>query len=916
MLRAITSNQVQSSSGALVVLAGCCTLAMAPVAAQDADPLGGQLEEVVVTGSLLKRAAGDVAQPLTTLTAEDLLAAGATNPEQILREIPQNQALNISNTNLGGGTAGGAYANLRALGSARTLVLLNGKRIVNDPFQTIGVDLITVPTALIERVEVLTDGGSATYGTDAIAGVVNFITAKETAGFKVSGTASVPEASGGGETYLASASGGVGSLTEDGWNVYAGATWRKVTELPHVARDFSRTSYLPERGLNRLNGTTFPANYSQPASGINAVNPTNPGCQPPFSLFGDGLFGPRSCGYDQLALADIITPQEQWSVMSRGSLRFGATHTASLEYVRAENELSSVVSPQGANNLTMTAANPFYPGRGITPGVAGLNPALPITFGFRTEEMGKRENLFEGYTDRALAKLEGKLGGWDYQLSALLSTSEVSVVFVNGYPDEFRLRDGFSGANGAPFLNPFGPQTPEGAQYLRDIEVLGEAQRAQSDLTMYGLQLNRELFRLPAGPVLLAVALEYKDDTADFISNEAVTALIPSNFVSTNDISGARDAASIAVETSVPLFESLEVGLSIRYDDYSDFGDTTNPEFSVRYQPWTALTFRSSYGTGFRAPTLYDVFQPTTLAFTSGRVNDPVLCPGGVVNTAAGGIQIRDCQVTFPRLSGGNNELDAEKSTAFSGGVIVKPGAGFSLGLDYWDYEVRQTIGPLADQAIFADPVKYADLIVRCSQVPVADLSRYRGCALSGGDPIAYVDNRVRNQGDTRTSGFDASIEWALPWKGALGQFGIRYRGTYVREYEFQREEGGEFFSRAGQYLDTFPVMRYLHFLTFAWDRDSWSTSLTNRYTGGYTDCNAQCLVAPEFFNEVDANSLWDLSVIYRGLPHLTLAASVSNLLDEDPPFTNKNSGLSNAYDARFADARLRTYLLTLTYEF
>lgn len=916
---AFKTQQLRSAPGVFVALAGCYAFSIAPLAAQTPGtdtPAVDRLEEVVVTGSLLKRAVGDVAQPLTTLTAEDLVAAGATNPEQILREIPQNQALSVSNTNLASNTGGGSYANLRALGSARTLVLLNGKRVVNNPFQTIGVDLNTVPMALVERVEVLTDGGSATYGTDATAGVVNFITSKEITGLKISGTASTPEASGGGQTYLASVSGGLGSLAGDGWNVYAGATWRKAEELLQSRRDFSRTTFIPERGVNRLNGTTFPANYSQPASGINGVNPTSPDCAPPFSLHGDGLFGPRSCGYDQLAVANIVTPQEQWSVLGKGSLQLGERHTVSLEYVRAENEVLSAVSPQGVSNLTMTSANPFFPGQGITPGVAGLNPALPVIFNLRTEHLGRRESIFDGSTDRALAQLEGELAGWDYQLSALASSSEVSVIFTNGYPDELRLRDGLTGANGAPFLNPFGAQTEAGARYLQEIELLGEAQSAESDLELYSLQLNRDLFRLPAGPVALAVAFEYKDDSAAFFSNLAISSRTPSSFVNTVDIAGSRHAMSAAVETSIPVLNSLDVGLSVRYDDYSDFGDTTNPEFSVRYQPIDTLTFRASASTGFRAPTLYDVFQPTTLSFTNARFNDPVLCPGGVVNAAAGGIQIRDCQITFPRLIGGSRSLDAEESVAFSGGVIFTPLRGLSFGVDYWEYEVQQSLGPLADQAVFADPVKYADLLVRCSDVPAEELSRYRGCLVSGGDPIAYVDNRVQNQGDTRTSGFDGSVEWALPEAGSLGQFGIRYRGTYVQEYEFQREVGGPFFSRAGRYFDTFPVIRYLHFLTFSWERGSLSTSLTNRYTGGYTDCNAQCLIAPEFFNEVDANSLWDLSATYRGSPHLTISASITNLLDDDPPFTNKNSGLSSAYDARFADARLRSYLLTLTYEF
>lgn len=898
------------------VLAQAAALAAAH-AQQAADrPTTEVLQEVVVTGSLIKRAVGDVAQPVTTLQAEDLVASGATNAEQILQQIAQNQTLNVSNINLGADTGGGAYANLRALGSARTLVLLNGKRIVNSPFQTIGVDLNTLPTSLIERVEVLTDGGSATYGTDAIAGVMNFITAKERTGLTLSGTATLPEASGGGETYLASIGGGFGSLAADGWNVYAGGSWRKARELPQTARDFSRTGFLPERGLNRLNATTFPANYSQPASGITNVNPTSPACDPPFSLFGNGGFGPSSCAYDQLAHIALLTPQEQWSALGKVSVRLGEQHVASLEYVRAENEVFSIISPQGVNSLTMTSANPFYPGQGITPGAAGLNPALPIIFNVRTTELGERENTFEGYTDRALLQLEGEAAGWEYQLSTMTSSSEVEVVFTNGFPDELRLRDGFSGANGAPFLNPFGPQTPAGLQFLRDIEVVGEAQRAEGELRLHSLQLNRDLFDLPAGPLAVAIAFEYKEDEAEFHSNPEIAVRVPSQRVAARpDAFGSRDAASMAIETNVPLLESLEVGLALRYDDYSDFGDTTNPEFSVRYEPFDALVLRGSYSTGFRAPTLYDVFAPSSQQTTISRFNDPLLCPGGTANPAAGGVQFRDCNIQFDRLVGGNRDLEAEESQALSVGFVLRPLPGLSLGIDYWDYHLEQTISPLSEQAIFANPVKYADLIFRCSEVPVEQWPQYDACLVPGGDPIAYVKNVVDNLGDTKTSGFDGTAEWTGP-DVAFGRFGVRYRGTYVAKYEFQREPGGPFFSRAGRYFDTFPVIRYVHFLTFSWERGPWSAGLTHRYKSAYTDCNAQCQITPTFFNEVDADSIWDLSAAYRGFDQVTLSATIVNLLDEEPPFSNKNTGLSTGFDDRYADGRLRTYLLTATYKF
>ncbi len=899
------------------VLAQAAALAAAH-AQQAADrPTTEVLQEIVVTGSLIKRAVGDVAQPVTTLRAEDLIASGATNAEQIMQQIAQNQSLNVSNINIGANTGGGAYANLRALGSSRTLVLVNGKRVVNGPFQTIGVDLNTLPTALIERVEVLTDGGSATYGTDAIAGVMNFMTARELTGLDLSATASLPEASGGGEMYLVSAAGGFGSLDADGWNMYAGVSWREAHVLPNTARDFSTTGFVPERGVNRLNATGFPANYSQSASGISNVNPTNPACSPPFSLFGNGLFGPRSCGYDQLAHINMVTPQEQWSGLGKASVRIGERHTASVEYIRAENEVFSTISPQGISGLTMTSANPFYPGQGITPGTAGLNPALPIVFNVRTEPMGRRENTFEGFTDRAVLQLEGEVLGWDYQLSALDSSSEVDVIFTNGYPDEAMLRDGFAGANGAPFLNPFGPQTAAGAAYLEQIEVLGKVQHAEGELRQYGLQLNRDLVELPAGPLALAVAFEYKEDEAEFLTNAEVAARVPTVLAVRPDIFGSRHATSAAVETNIPLLESLEVGISVRYDDYSDFGDTTNPELSIRYEPFDALVLRGSYSTGFRAPTLYDVFQPNTEVSTVSRFNDPVLCPGGVPNTAAGGLAFRDCNIQTDRIIGGNRNLDAEESTAFSVGFVLRPLAGLSFGVDYWDYHLEQTISPLSEQAIFADPVKYADLFVRCSAVPVAERASHGACVIGGGgDPLAYIINTVENLGDTRTSGFDGTAEWTGP-DAAFGRFGARYRGTYVSKYEFQREPGGQFFSRAGRYFDQFPVIRYVHFLTLSWERGQWYAGLTHRYKSSYTDCNAQCLVTPEFFNEVDADSVFDLTGTWRKFDDkLLLSVTIQNLLDEEPPFSNKNVGVSANFDDRFADGRLRTYLLTASYKF
>lgn len=873
-----------------------------------------KLEEVVVTGSLLKKELGEVAQPITVMQAQDLVLAGATNPEQIMQQFPQNQPVAVSNTSIGRGTGAGAYANLRSLGSERTLVLVGGKRMVNSPYLSIGVDLNTVPTALVERVEVFPYGGSATYGTDAEAGVVNFITPKEFAGLNTSMTATTPEAAGGGQTYLASLSGGAGSLGSDGWNVYAGGTWRKATELLATDRSFSSTGYIPSRGINYTQSTADPVNYSQPAGTIDdLVNPANPQCVGKSMLYADGIFGPRSCAYDVAARLDLMIPQEQWSVLGKASLRLGENHTVSVEYVGSDNHLTNVVSPQQVGGLSMSANNPFFPGQGITPGVAGLDPTLPIRFRWRTEELGRRESDLRGYTDRALAELEGKLGAWDYQVYAMISTSTTNIYLDSGYPNELEIPDGLTGANGAPFLNPFGPQTPAGLQYLQSIQVIGKAQSATGDLKDYGAQVSRELFRLPGGPVALAAAIEYKTESASFTNNIAVTSLVPSTFADAQDIRGDRDSYSASIEMHLPVLEHLDVGLSGRYDHYSDFGSTTNPELSLRYEPVHWLTLRGGYSTSFRAPTLYDIFRPRTIGYTSDTYNDPVLCPGGVANSAAGGITERDCNTEFNLTSGGNPKLQAENSDAYSFGFLLRPLESLAIGLDYWNFRVTGTIGPLSEQAIFEDPAKYSSHYVRCSQVPAAELAHYESCTSGGtGDPIAYIDDTLLNLGDTKTSGFDLTASWSVAT--ALGRFGVEYRGTYVSQYEFQREPGGQFFSRAGQYFDDSTVMRYVHFLSASWQRGAWTAQLTHHYRSGYTDCNAQCDIDPQFFNNVAAYSVFDLSGIYQW-HNVMIAATIKNMFNKEPPFTNGSSGISTNWDDRYSDPLQRTYLLTVSWK-
>ena len=232
--------------GLLLAFGGSLALGALPAHAQDAQAT--QLDRVEITGSSIRRLAAEAALPVQVIKAEDLAKAGVTNAEQALAFVAANQSSTTTTTSVGSSTGGAAFANLRGLGDERTLVLVNGKRMVNNPYLAAAVDLNSLPFGAVERIEVLTDGASAIYGSDAIAGVINFITRKEYAGISASASGSWPEASGGGEQYTASITGGYGNLADQKFNIFGGISYSKQNALPATSRDFAKTAYIPDRG--------------------------------------------------------------------------------------------------------------------------------------------------------------------------------------------------------------------------------------------------------------------------------------------------------------------------------------------------------------------------------------------------------------------------------------------------------------------------------------------------------------------------------------------------------------------------------------------------------------------------------------------------------------------------------------------
>ena len=853
------------------------TVMAAPAFAQDAP-----MQRVEITGSSIKRIAAETATPLSTIKAEEFVKQGLTTAQEALSRIPSNQT-NMGSGNVIGGnssglpTGGMASADLRGLGGDKTLVLLNGRRLANHPYDTASVDLNMIPLSALDRVEVLRDGASAIYGTDAIGGVVNFITKRSVNVTTITAEAVRPRKEGADEERV-NLSTGFGNLGTDGWNVFGVLDWHRQEVLTSQQRAFSQTGVIPNRGLNGTSGTTFPGNYYDAATGI-ASNPGfASGCLPPFSV--PAATG-TTCRQDYTRQIDSLPGQEQIALFLRGSMKVGDGHLASIEYLRSQNDVQSRTAPPPQTGLVLPATSRFYPA-----GASGQ----PLSVSWRPVEAGQRTIDSKGEADRLVASMEGLMAGWDYKGGISHAISKSSEDFVGGYVQDASFAAGV--LNG--ILNPFGLQDAAGAAYLATTALRGQVQSAKVKSTALDFKASRDLMAMAGGQLAVAFGAEVRRETADFNVNQAIASQASSSGLSGSlPKSGDRNIQALFAELNVPMTKELEVQLAARFDRYSDVGNTTNPKIGVRYQPSPQFLLRGSASTGFRAPTLFEKNGPPSKNDTNDSYNDPILCPGGVPQPGAN--PLRDCNLQQFKLQGGNPNLRPEKSRSFSFGTVLAPVPQVTLALDYWNIHLKDKIAALPEQTIFGNYEKYKALFLRNPD----------------GSPFA-IENFLNNLGEVDTDGVDVSLTWRAP-KSTFGGLSLTMDGTWVHNYEYQNERGGEFIQNVGRYADMGAVFRWQHTATIAWNSGPWGATLSNSYKTGYTDQN---LVDAQYFNKVSSYSLWNVSGSYSGWKGLTLIAGIKNILDEEPPFTNQGTLFQKGYDARYTDPIGRALYVRASYAF
>jgi len=873
----------------LLIAFGGLVIAPGTVLAQDATTL----QRVEITGSSIKRVVDlDAALPVQVISAEDLRTTGVTSTEGAMARIAANQTLQGASQSVGAGTAGAAYANLRGIGTNKTLVLLNGRRVANFAFSSSSVDLNSIPFSAIDRIEVLLDGASAIYGTDAIGGVINFITKKNYQGFDATVNGEFPQKDGGDKKGF-QLSAGFGDLEKDGYNVFITGDVQKNEKITAIQRDFGSTGVIPDRGLVKTSGTSFPGNFSQ---GSLSGNPSLPGCAPPFSLYLPGVSS-KTCRFDYTAYIDLVPETETKTLMARGSVKLNANNVLSLEYMGTDNRNLTHVAPDPMTGLTMTPSSPFYPST-----YPGIDPTKNITAGWRMIPAGPRTGETVTDANRTVLSLEGSSGKWDYKGALFNAESTGTQSVVSGYLNKSIIAGGVK--NGT--LNPFGPADSSAMAIINSAQMAGDYQKAKGTTTGIDAGASTQFGSLSGGAMSAAIGAEFRKDKYSNDTNDDLVNNMPSLGASPYHVTGDRDIWAVSGEMLFPFTKELEMTLAARYDHYSDFGSTFNPKVALRYTPVKNVSFRGSYNTGFRAPSLDDIYGPQVISFTGNAYDDPVLCPGGTV--AAGGVESRDCGQQAQIQLGGNPALQPEKSKTLTFGVALEPAKNLTMSIDYWNIKLTDSINPFPEQAIFDDPAKYAARYHRCNTLSVAvqeTLDRCGGEWLNS-NAIGYVTGLTDNLGNVNTDGIDLAAGYGF--NSDYGRWNFSWNGTWVHKYEYQRNKDDVYLQNVGMYVDAGPVLRWAHTFGVNWKAGDFSTILNVNYKSGYTDENTG--VDPQYAGGVASYTLADLAVTYTGFKHTKLTLGVKNLFDTKPPFSNQGTTFQQGYDPRLTDPAGRAWVV------
>jgi len=717
---------------------------------------------VTVTGTRIKRAEAESATPMTVITAEDMANQGRLTVADALRNSTANSFGSLSEQS-GSSAQSQATVSLLGAGSDRTLILLDGKRLPGSPsLGGTAVNLNQIPVAMIERIEIMKDGGSAVYGSDAVAGVINIITKKDLDGLTIAGGMGRPGKKGADSeqfSVVGGITGGKGSVTFAFEHQSVDAIFDK--DRPYTASaqedlngDGVIQAYFETQGTSFYGATVYNPNTGLVQASPNCANLT--ANVPGFVgvLGGDAVFGPGGhtvCGY---AYADISANKAS---IKRNSMFVNASYEVNSD-VEFFSRMMLAHNRSFGRYAPPAAGFPFIPVGNINnPTNNDANPQ--DTFGwFRWYQLGPRDNNIDDYTQDYIGGFTGSFGEtaeWEmyyhYNHADNKSVGSTYLSFTGLYTNLY-LGEPFDSAAGLGALSATTLNEDRNifSQWFAGVgfdsgELAGGAISHYFGAEVYSIQYN---------------ALVDKQSEAGWIGGSAG-----------NSASRDRDVTAVFYEAFLPVIEDLEVHVAIRYDDYSDFGTELSPKVSVRYQASDNVMLRASWGQGFRAPTLQELSSAD--AFSAESAVDYFNCFNNL------GVSAANCpSQQFNTTVQSNENLGAETSEFINLGVVWSATDDLTLRMDYADLTVNNAIGYVSVQDLI-----YMDMLGVASPSPDVRLIR------NAGGSIDEAFTGSENGAGLNVVNLDLEADYAL--ETSFGKFNFRGQYSTILEYNTDLFFGG-----------------------------------------------------------------------------------------------------------------------------
>jgi len=909
----------------VVATSAFTVFSVAPAMAQQATGDSQQPIRVEVTGSNVRRADAETPSPVQVITGEDLKKSGYTSVSDALKNITANGQGTLSGSNSEAFAGGGNGVALRGLTVGATLVLIDGHRMAPYPLSDDGerqfVDITAIPFDAVDRIEVLKDGASAVYGSDAIAGVVNVILKKSYTGTSVTAEVGATQQGGGGTDHF-SILHGFGDLDADGIAGYFNIEYRQQNSI--------KADQRPGQPFTNQNWTGQGGNDLNPGA-VNQFTPT-PSTKNPYLINAANnsmAFYPGPCNATNFATpggcdfantwSELVTPSRNVNVLASVTKKLAGdwelNFKASIFESTGEQVLQAINPIYGSANTFPGSSFGGYTaingnGSSLPPAFqVGLVPSFTVPTNYPGNTTGgpayvygmipglaPESQQYDSKSYRLVADLNGTWGDWD--LKASLGFTRVATdVTYNNFVNYSALYAALNAPNGSP--NQFLLTGNNSPAVMRTIAPQFGAQDTD-ELDFLELHGTRELFKLSGGSLGMATGFEFVHKSLNApLATPVDNGTVGGTF--NPYVFGQQNDAAAYIEFVAPVLKSLEIDADARVDHYDTYGNSFTPKLSAKWTPIDAVAFRGSLSKGFRAPTSAENGN-AGLTFGLGQtIQDPLLCPNG---PTAKGAAVNQCGVQLGYLQLTNPALQPEKSNSVTLGTILEPVKGWSTTIDYYNIVIKNQIVTNAELAGF-QPTYIRG--VPTSQ-PISDGAGGTTIGTPAYGNILLADSTYVNANSTRTSGIELTSRYKFKLGEGLGSFTPSIDYSHMFKYELT--SGGITYQLAGTHGpsgisgDT-GNPRDRAQLSLAYDNGGLNVTTNLNWTGDYSiidpsgsenfhQCQSSLTTStlnfagfssgPSQYCEVKSFLDTDLNVTYKVNKSWTVKGSVTNLFNQAAP--------------------------------